>query len=103
LGGLPAIVFGNTNRLEALRVLVAVESRGKYRKTIAAVSVVALSYIAFPSSRVDDGPDVAPSLIFWRRSGCEREWLGCLGLPTGGGCRLPSVAWLPAAPSLLLR
>jgi hypothetical protein len=60
LGGLLTIILGDADRLETLRVLVAVESRSERRKTITAVSIVPLSYLAFPSPRVDDGLDVTP-------------------------------------------
>jgi hypothetical protein len=60
LGGLLIVIFGDADRLETLRVLVAVESRSERRKMITAVSIVPLSYLAFPSPRVDDWPDVAP-------------------------------------------
>jgi hypothetical protein len=54
LGGLLTFILGNTDRLETLRVLVAVESRSEHRKTIAAVSIVPLGYLAFPLPRVED-------------------------------------------------
>jgi hypothetical protein len=60
LGGLLTIILGDADWLETLRVLVAVESRSECRKTIAAVSIVPLSYLMFPSPRVDDCPDVVP-------------------------------------------
>jgi hypothetical protein len=49
LGGLLTVILGDTDRLETLRVLVAVESRSERRKTIAAVSIIPLGYLAFPS------------------------------------------------------
>jgi hypothetical protein len=54
LGGLLTVILGNTNRLETLWVLIAVESRSECRKTIAAVSIVSLGYLAFLSPRVED-------------------------------------------------
>jgi hypothetical protein len=54
LGGLLTVILGDADRLETLRVLVAVESRSERRKTIAAVSIVPLGYLAFPSPRVED-------------------------------------------------
>jgi hypothetical protein len=54
LGGLLTVILGNTNRFETLRVLIAVESCSECRKTIAAVSIVSLGYLAFPSPRVED-------------------------------------------------
>jgi hypothetical protein len=60
LGGLLTVILGDTDRLETLRVLVAVESHSERRKTIAAVSIVPLGYLAFPSPRVEDWSDIAP-------------------------------------------
>jgi hypothetical protein len=54
LGGLLTVILGDADRLETLRVLVAVESRSECRKTIAAVSIVPLGYLPFPSPRVED-------------------------------------------------
>jgi hypothetical protein len=54
LGGLLAVILGNANWLETLRVLVVVESRSERGETIAAVSIVSLDYLALPSPRVED-------------------------------------------------
>jgi hypothetical protein len=54
LGGLLTVILRDTDRLETLRVLVAVESRSERRKTIAAVSIVPLGYLAFLFPRVED-------------------------------------------------
>jgi hypothetical protein len=54
LGGLLTVILGNTDRLETLRVLVTVESRSERRRAIAAVSIIPLGYLAFPSPRVED-------------------------------------------------
>jgi hypothetical protein len=52
--GLLTIILGNTNWLETLRLLIAVESHSERRKTIAAVSIISLGYLAFPPPRVED-------------------------------------------------
>jgi hypothetical protein len=54
VGGLLAVVLGNTNWLKTLQVLVVVESRSERRETIAAVSIVSLDYLALPLPRVED-------------------------------------------------
>jgi hypothetical protein len=76
------IILGDTDRLETLRVLIAVG-----RKMIAAVSIVPLSYLAFLSPRVDDWPDVAP-LIDLRAK--VRLLMWAVGLP-----QVVRRRWLP--------
>jgi hypothetical protein len=54
LGGLLTVILGNTDWLKTLRVLIVVESRSERGKMIAAVSIVSLGYLVFPSPRVED-------------------------------------------------
>jgi hypothetical protein len=64
LRGLLAIILGDADRLEALRILIAVETRSECRKTITAVSILLLGYFTLPVPGVDDGSDVTSVIEF---------------------------------------
>jgi hypothetical protein len=67
-----AIVLGDADRLEALRVLVAAEPCGESWETVAAVSTFNLDFLANPAPGVDHGPGITAFIdvlaqVFWRR------------------------------------
>jgi hypothetical protein len=59
LRSLLAIILGDPDRLEALRVLVTAEPCGESWKTVAAVSTLCLDYFALSASGIDYGPRIA--------------------------------------------
>jgi hypothetical protein len=54
-----AIILGDADRLEALRVLVAAEPCGEIWKTVAAVSTFCLDFFAHFAPGIDHGPRIA--------------------------------------------
>jgi hypothetical protein len=59
LRSLLAIILGDPNRLEALRVLVTAEPCRETWKTIAAVSTLYLGYFSLSAPGIDYGPCIA--------------------------------------------
>jgi hypothetical protein len=73
LRSLLAIVLGDADRLEALRVLIAAELCRESWEAVAAVSSFNLDFFAYLAPRVDYGPCIAAFIdvlaqVFWRRS-----------------------------------
>jgi hypothetical protein len=67
-----AIILGDANQLEALRVLVTAEPCGESWETVAAVSTFCLDFFAHFALGIDHGPCVAAIIdllaqVFWRR------------------------------------
>jgi hypothetical protein len=54
-----AVVLGDADRLEALRVLVAVELHRESWKVVTAVSTFGLDFFAYLVPGVDHGPRIA--------------------------------------------
>jgi hypothetical protein len=54
-----AIILGDPDRLEALRVLVTAEPCGESWKTVAAVSILCLGYITLSAPGINYGPRIA--------------------------------------------
>jgi hypothetical protein len=87
-----AIVLGDADRLEALRVLIAAESCRESRKTITAISPFSLDFFTYLTPRGDHRPRIAAFInvlaqVFCRRPMIvlsrvtPRRWL----LPPAGG------------------
>jgi hypothetical protein len=98
LRGLLAIVLGDADRLEALRVLIAAESRRESRKTITAISPFSLDFFTYLTPGGDHRPRIAAfinvlaqvfcmrlMIVLWRVT--PRRWL----LPPTGGLAPASV------------
>jgi hypothetical protein len=60
LRSLLAIVLGDVDRLEALKVLVAAEPCGESWETVVAISTFVLDFFANLAPGVDHGPRIAP-------------------------------------------
>jgi hypothetical protein len=72
LRSLFAVVLGDADRLEALRVLVVVESLRKSWEAVAVVSTFGLDFLAYLAPGVDHRPRIAAFIdvlaqVFWRR------------------------------------
>jgi hypothetical protein len=72
LRSLLAIILGDADRLEALRVLVTAKPCGESRETVAAVSTFCLGYFVLSAPGIDYGPRIASFIdslvqVFWRR------------------------------------
>jgi hypothetical protein len=59
LRGLLAVVLGDADRLEALRVLIAAESHRESRKTITAISPFSIDFFTYLTPRGDHRPRIA--------------------------------------------
>jgi hypothetical protein len=59
LRSLLAIILGDPDRLEALRVLVTAEPCGESWKTVAIVSTLCLGYFSLSAGAIDYGPRIA--------------------------------------------
>jgi hypothetical protein len=68
LRSLLAIILGDADRLEALRVFVTTEPCGESWETVAAVSTFSLDFLAHFAPGIDHGSRIVASLIRWRRS-----------------------------------
>jgi hypothetical protein len=55
-----AIILGDADRLEALRVLITAKLSRESWKTVAAVSALYLDYFALFAPGIDHGPRIAP-------------------------------------------
>jgi hypothetical protein len=87
LRSLLAIILGDADRLEALRVLVTTELCGESWETVAAVSTFYLDFFTHFAPRIDHGPRITAFIdslvqVFWRR-------------PMIGLSRVTSWRWLP--------
>jgi hypothetical protein len=89
LRGLLAVVLGDVDRLEALRVLIAAESRRESRKTITAISPFSLDFFTYLTPGGDHRPRIAAFINVLAQVFCRRPMIGCRGLPPKGGCCLP--------------
>jgi hypothetical protein len=72
LRSLLAIVLGDADRLEALRILVAAEPCGESWEAVAAVSTFILDFFANLALGVNHGPCITTFIdvlmqVFWRR------------------------------------
>jgi hypothetical protein len=72
LRGLVAIILGDADRLEALRVLIATESRRESWKTITAISPFSLDFFTYLTPGGDHSPRIAAFInvlaqVFYRR------------------------------------
>jgi hypothetical protein len=73
LRSLLAVLLGDADRLEVLRVLVATETCGESWETVATVSTFSFDFLADLAPGGDHGPCVAAFInalvqVFWRRS-----------------------------------
>jgi hypothetical protein len=68
LRGLLAIVPGDADWLEALRVLIAAESRRESWKTITAISPFSLDFFTYLTPEEITVRASRPSLMCWRKS-----------------------------------
>jgi hypothetical protein len=72
LRSLLAIILGDADWLEALRVLVTAKPCEESWKTVAAVSALCLGYFALFAPRIDYGPRIVSFIdllaqVFWKR------------------------------------
>jgi hypothetical protein len=101
LRGLLAVILGDADRFEALRVLVAAETCRKSRESVATVSTFSFDFIADLAPRGDHGPRIATFIdvltqVLWRKS-----MIGLTPMTPCSGCCIPPGAWLPRALLLL--
>jgi hypothetical protein len=80
LRSLLAIILGDADRLEALRVLVIAKYCGESWKTIAAVCTLYVDYFALFAPGIDYGPRIASFIdslaqVFWRRPMIGLSWV----------------------------
>jgi hypothetical protein len=84
-----AIILGDADRLEALRVLVTTKPCGESWKTVVAISTLCLGYFTLSAPGIDYEPGIMSFIdslaqVFWRR-----PVIGLSRVTPGGGCYLP--------------
>jgi hypothetical protein len=76
LRGLLAIVLGDADRLEALRVLIAAESRRESWETITAISPFSLDFFTHLTPGGDHSPRIAAFINVLAQVFCRRPMIG---------------------------
>jgi hypothetical protein len=80
LRSLLAIVLGDADRLETLRVLITSKPCRESRETVAAVTTFCLDYFVLSTPGIDYGPRIASFIdslaqVFWRRPMIDLSWV----------------------------
>jgi hypothetical protein len=80
LRSLLAIILGDADQLEALRVLVTAKPCGESWKTVTAVSALCLDYFTLFAPGIDYGPRIAPFIdslaqVSWKRPMIGLSWV----------------------------
>jgi hypothetical protein len=101
LRSLLAVVLGHADRLEALRVLIAAESRRESWETITAISPFNLDFFTYLTPGGDHSPRIVAFINMLAQVFCRRPMIGLSRVTPEGGCCLPLGAWLPRALLLL--
>jgi hypothetical protein len=78
LRGLLAVVLGDADQLEALRILIAAESCRESWKTITAISPFSLDFFTYLTPGGDHSPRIAAFINMLAQVFCRRPMIGLL-------------------------